>query len=477
MDKRIQQENEHEKEFTAYSFDGVEENASPLEYFEEEEDALFNEKHQSHLQHSQAYYKKVNTLFSTKEIFDRIGYGLAAHQFINILFFLAGGGVFFVGLIHGVRSALSGLIASFVREYSKYQTISRSFISNSGILFGFSFIALVLAIRLRSPTIFALALLIGSIGVVTYGELYDRLLQEGMKHERKNKFLKRITHWGLLITAGAFFLAGALIEFIGMKGNQITVLGYTFPVTGYFITFELAAIMFIITGFVLSKIPLKTIKPKIHSLKEFIIIYYFEIKEQIKQLFKNKNLALLFIGAILISCVEVLGASYYGYRVYQMFNNTLFGGFFNVAIVFGIAIFASFLGPIITRYFQRKTGLMPMFVFGSMLVAIFPLTLIYNHHFFAVLAAASCSVIGSSILGVAQGLLAKKILTPSTRKLFFHSLEILLVIPFLIIVPLGALVAYFGSFNLLFLLLAGMLVIVIVPLYFTLVVRTQHKRL
>lgn len=477
MEEKPSFEKKHEEEYTAYSFDGVEENASPLEYFDEDEDADFNKTHQEHLQSAQSHYKKLNRLFSTKEVFDRVGYGLAAHQFITILFFLSGAGVFLVGLIQGIRSALSGLIASFAREYSKLQSVPKKIISRAGIIFGFSFIGLVLAIRIKSSILFAIFIILGSIGIVTYGELYDRLLREGIKHERKNRFLRNITHIGLIITAIAFFVSGALIEFIGMKGNQITLFNYTIPITGYFITFELAAIMFIITGFIISKIPLKIVKPKIHTLKQFVVVYFHEIKEQTKQLFATKNMSYLYIGAILISCIEVLGASYYGYFVYDMFKGELFGGFFNVAIVFGIAIFASFLGPLFTKFLHNKTGLTPMFVFGSLLVAIFPLTLVLNQHFYPIVAAASCAVIGSSILGVAQALLARKLLPPSVRRMFFHSIEMLLVIPFLILVPLGAFVAWYWSFKTLFMTMAVILLAVVVPLYFTLVLKTHRKRL
>lgn len=477
MEKSLSSEKKHEEEYTSYSFDSVEENANPLEYFEEDEDAKFNQRHQEHINNTNKHYKKLNRLFSTKEVFDRVAYGLAAHQFISILFFLSGAGAFLVGIVYALRSALSGLIASFVREYSKLQTVPKKIISRAGIIFGFSFIGLVLAIRLHSPILFATFLLIGSLGIVTYGELYDRLLKEGIKYERKNKFLKNITHLGLIITAVAFLVSGAIIQFIGMNGNKIIILGYTIPITGYFVVFELSAIMFIITGFVLSKIPLKNIKPKIHSVKEFIKIYYHEMKEQTKQFLTNKNLLLLSFGAIIISCVEILGSAYYGYVIYEMYKNVLFGGFFNVAIIFGVAIFASFLGPLFTKFLHKHTGLTPMFVFGSLLIAILPLTIVLNQHFFAVLAAASCAVIGSSILGVAQALIARKILPPSLRRVFFHSIELLLVIPFLILVPIGAFIAWYWSFNILFITMVVALLAVVVPLYLILVLKTHRKRL
>lgn len=470
-------EKKNEEEYIPYSFDGVEENISPLEYFKEGENAKFNQRHQEHMRKTNKHYKKLNNLFSTKEVFDRVAYGLAAHQFITILFFLSGASAFLVGIIYALRSALSGLIASFVREYSKLQTVPKKVISISGIIFGFSFIGLVLAIRLYSPILFAIFLIIGTIGIVTYGELYDKLLREGIKHERKNKFLKNIAHIGLIITAVAFFLSGAIIQFVGMHGNKIILLGYNIPITGYFVVFELAAILFIMTGFILSKIPLKNIKPKIYAVKEFIKIYYHEIKEQTKRFFTNKNLLLLYLGAIIISCVEILGSAYYGYVIYDMYRNVLFGGFFNVAIIFGVAIFASFIGPMLTKFLQKHTGLTPMFVFGSLLVAILPLTIVLNQHFFAVLAAASSAVIGSSILGVAQALLARKILPPSVRKAFFNSIELLLIIPFLIFVPIGAFIAWYWSFATLFITMAAAIILLAVPLYLVLVLKTHRKRL
>lgn len=458
-------------------FAGVEENENPLTLFEEDADEEFNKEHRDYIKLAKKRNKKLNSLFTTKEIFDRIGYGFAAHQFITILFFLTGASAFFVGIIFAFRNALTNFFSSLLRELSLVRTISKKFISISGIIFGFSFLGMVLGLRVESSVLFAISLIVGSIGVVTYGELYDRLLREGIKHEKRSWFLKRITHYGLIITALCFFISGALMEYVGMNGEPLSILGMTLPVSGYFIAFEFAAIMFILSGFILSKIPTKEIVSRVFDANHFIKTYIHEIRAHLRLFFTNKYVLYLFVGAILVAVIETLGAAYYGYYVFDMFRYQLFGGFMNVALVFGIAIFASFLGPTITKFLRRTTGLAPMFVFGVLLLSLLPLVLVYNANFYAVLVAASMAVIGSSILGVSQSLLARKLLPASERKVFFQSLEMLLIIPFILFVPLGALLAWKAGFEVLFAILALLLVFVVAPLYFMLVAVSKRKRL
>src|SRR4030042_2080480 len=133
-----------------------------------------------------------NRLLTAKEIFDRIGYGFASVQFINILFNLAGAGFFLIGVINGLKTVLSLIISSFLQEYVKIKQISKKFMSKAGILFGISFLFIALAVVIKSLALFSVALLVGSIGVVTYGDLYSRLVEQALKKEKMSKFLLRI---------------------------------------------------------------------------------------------------------------------------------------------------------------------------------------------------------------------------------------------------------------------------------------------
>nr|MCK4930437.1 hypothetical protein [Nanoarchaeota archaeon] len=118
--------------------------------------------------------KKNIKLLTFKEVLDRVGYGFASVQFINILFYLTGAGFFLIGVINGLKAILSLIISSFLQEYSKIKAVSKKFMSKAGILFGISFLFIAMAIVIKSVPLFAVALLAGSIGVVTYGDLYNK---------------------------------------------------------------------------------------------------------------------------------------------------------------------------------------------------------------------------------------------------------------------------------------------------------------
>jgi hypothetical protein len=449
------------------------------EQADQELDETYTQTDFSVVAKNQTRYKKLNTIFSLREIFDRIGYGLGAHQFINILFFLTGAGALVVGVVNAFRDIFSDFFASFIKEFSHLKSLGKNFISRAAIIFGFSFLGILLGIRLQSTFIFALAILLGSVGVVAYGHLHVQLLETHLRHERRNKFLQHVSHYGLLITLIAFLLSGFLLEYFGMTGEQLTILGLTVPVVGYFIVLELAAIFFIISGFILGQTTLPATAQKSYSLLKFFKEYFRESTVKAKYFFSDRYSSFLFLGSLLISVVHTLSASFYGYIIYTFYLDQYAGGFLNVAIVFGIAILVSFLGPWLTRVIQREAGLAPMFVFGTLLMAIMPLTLLYNPHFYAVVMAASLAILGSSILGVAQSMLTHKLLGPSDRATFFTSLKVISTIPFLLLVTLGAYLAYASGFPFTSLLqfIILLLVGVVTPLYLWLVIISQRKKL
>lgn len=402
-----------------------------------------------------------NNLFSCKEIFDRIGYGFAAHQFITILFFFTGAPIWLVGIISGAKDVLSVVFSSLIQKYSTVKSISNKFISRSGILFGFSFLIIAFAIKLKLVWLFAIAFLFGSLGVVTYGELYGKLLDSVIKHEKRGTFLKNIAHLGLIITGFAFLASGIIMDHYDM---------------GYLVAFEIASVVFILSGFVLSKIPSNRDVAH-YPMKLFFHEYLYQVKTQLKMVKKNRTVRLMFLVAILFGVIQSLGNAYYGYFIYTQFENMFFGGLTNVAVLFSFAILVSFIGPALTRYVQKNIGLTPMLVFGTLLVAMMPLVLAYNPHFYAVLVACGLAVIGSSIVGIGQGMLARKLLDVENRKLYFRSLSIIVLIPYIILIPIGAFIADIYGFVALFRVLLILLVAVVAPLNISLVIISQKRKL
>lgn len=460
-----------------HSLDEIKKNLVAQGLSDKEINRHLDTSYNNFLSASKSKYTRLNSLFSIKEVFDRLGYGFAAHQFITILFFISGAGPFLVGIVNGLRDIFSSVASAFIQEYSEVKTFGKNTISTAGMVFGFSFLIIALAMRLRSLLLFSVALIIGSVGIVVYGELYNRLLEEDIQHEKRSRFLRQVVQYGLVITAIAFVISGLILQTMGTADKTLVFGSFTVPVSGYFIIFELAAILFVLSGFILSKIPLKVRKARHYDVWQFTKEYFHQMMAQMKLFFKNKYTTLLFVGAILVSVIESLGASYYGYVIYQLFKNQLFGGFLNVTIVFGFAIIMSFAGPIFTKFFQQKIGLAPMFVFGSLLIAMMPLVLIFNQYFYAVVAAATFTILGSGILGVAQSMLAHKLLFEHERKVFFQSLGMFITLPFIVLVPLGAYIAQSFGFIALFKVIAITLLFVVAPLYFVLVIISNKRRL
>ncbi|MBW2990252.1 hypothetical protein KY348_00955 [Candidatus Woesearchaeota archaeon] len=420
--------------------------------------------------------KKNIRLLTIKEVLDRVGYGFAPTQFINILFYLTGAGFFLIGIVNGLKAILSLIISSFIQEYSKLKDISRKFLSKAGILFGISFLFIAFAIVIKSLFLFSAALLIGSIGVVTYGDLYNRLVEKTLKKEKMSKFLLRISHYGVLITGASFLVSGWLFDkFPIINTVKINLFGKLLPVYGYLIAFEITAIAFILSGYVLHYVKEKQVETG--KIKGLIKGYYYRIRIQTKTFLKNKYLLTLLFASSITGLIQILGNSYYGIYIYNKFKFMAFGGFMNIAVIFTFAIIVSFLGPAFSKYLNRKVGLAPTLVFGTLLLSMMPLVSAYNPYFMSISIANALSILGAAILGVSQGLLVRKLLTENLRKLYFAALSLAVIIPFIILIPIGSWIAQAYGLVLLFKILAFVLLLLAAPIYFVLVIMANKLRL
>jgi hypothetical protein len=169
-------------------------------------------------------------IFTFKEVFDRVGYGFASIQFVNILFYTIGANFLVIGLLNGLRSVLALILSSFLQEYSKVRQVTSKFMSKAGVLFGLSFLFIAMAVTIRSVPLFSVALLIGAVGVVTYGDLYERLAETHLKKEKLSKFLLNISHIGVIITGLAMVLSGILFDRFPILGaERFYIFGRSLP--------------------------------------------------------------------------------------------------------------------------------------------------------------------------------------------------------------------------------------------------------
>ncbi len=433
-----------------------------------------------HLDDRDATDKRNSRVFAARDLLDRIGYGASAPQFINVFFAFTGAGLFLVGLFNALRAVISMLFTTVLQEYAKVHKVSRSTIGGMGVLFGFSFLLMAFAIRARFVWLFAFAILLAGAGVVTYGDLYNKFVLETLRREKMGGFLRKMGQYGVLLTMVAMLVSGWLIDRFPETGAKVTLslFGASFAVTpiGYLLAFEITAFAFILSGYLLSFVTEQR-EERSYPLGKFIKEHYVSLRGHWRGFFHHRYVCLLLIATAIAGILETLAASYYGIYLYREFSNEWLGPVLNVAVVFSIAILASFLGPWFTKKVQRAIGFSPMLVFGTLLTAILPFTFVVNTHLAAIAAAAACSVLGAAMVGYAQGLLARKLMDEETRKRYYLSLGFLLAIPYLVLVPLGAWAAQLLGMRALFLIVGLGLVIVVTPLYFVLVAMANKERL
>lgn len=439
-------------------------------FLEDEVDKALNKKAKNKVSSTQ---KKTNRLLSTKESFDRLGYGFASPQFVNILFWLSGANYFLIGIMNGLKTILSLVFSSVLQEYVKYHTVPKNKIANAGLLFGFSFFIMAFAALAKQPYLFAIGFLMGSLGIVTYGDLYSALARAMMKHERRSHFLQKAAFYGVIISGLSMLVSGVLIDEIS---TTITLFGMELKIHGFLISFMITAFAFIIGSYVMSMLPDPREK-KFSELGRFLAHHTKVVGQHMRVFTKNPHVLLLLLPAILTGLLQILGTSYYGIFIFQEFKTQWFGGFTNVAILYAVALFASMFGPTFTKLMQNNIGLAPNLVFGTLLSAILPFTLVFNPHFYAIMAALVCSVIGAAIIGTAQGLIVQKIMDFDSRKSFFVTQSFFVAIPYLVLLPLGAWFAQSFGLEQLFLVIAYGLALVVAPLYFLLVIMTNKMRL
>jgi len=422
---------------------------------------------------------KNNTLFSSKEFFDRIGYGFASQQFINILFMLSGASLFLVGFINGIKTAIVYLISGFLKEYSKVKYFGKSYISTAGIIYGLSFLGMAFAVVLHNPPLFIISLLVGSVGVIAHGDLYTSFFRSILKNEHKKTFLKFISYFGIFITAISLILAGLLMDLFPINGVSLSfnpswlnlVSPVNFKIYGYLLAFEITAIMFILSGYLMSFIDEK--KEAVYGSTMYVSAFmkqYFKTANEDKKIFvKNRKILLLTIAASAMTILQIIGNSYFGIFIYEHFKNQFMGGFMNVAIIFVIALITSISGTMLTKAFAKNLGEAPMLVFGTLLVALLPLTMYFNPNLYAIGLATALSVIGGAVVGVAQGLIAERLMDEKELAKYYNGLGFVSLLPIIVLVTMGAIVAQIYSLQALFLVLGIALAGIVMPLYFILV--------
>lgn len=415
--------------------------------------------------------------FIIKDLLDRVGYGFGSVQYINILFYLVSGSVFLLGVANAIRTVLSLLSMLVLEEYCKIKSVYKRMIGYSGLILGFTFILFAAAVYLHSTVMFLIVLWINAIAIVPYGSLYQKMFRQSLIEERKKYIIGRLSYAGLGVTCLALIGSAALLDMFAIDGKSVTISGTEIMVYGYLIVMAAASLSIIISSYILYFLFWRRIEEHTgKSLMQGVIIAFGRAKEYWLAVQKDKVLLVMTLTGILLGIIQALGSSYYGLFIFKRMADQGFGSWMNVAAVFVLATLATAFAPSITRSVSREYGKVPMLAFGAALMAIMPLSFAFNPTLVTVSMGTIVGIIGSSINGVATGLIIRDRVKDAEIPTYIQMNTILSVLPYLIFIPVGAVFAEVIGISKLFVGLAAILVVIVLPAYFGILLMHRHDK-
>jgi hypothetical protein len=417
--------------------------------------------------------KRNNLLMRNKYFVDRVGAGFSSIQFLNILFSFTGASFLFIGIANALRSAINTIASSVAKEVVDKRAISKRVIVVTGIIFGFSFLFIALSISLLSRWLFAVSMIVGGIGFVIHGDIFQIYIDRYMGKWKSQMFGGWMTTLGILTTVVALIISALIMDSVPLSGKLIVlpVLGMVL-FFGFLISSEVSAFSFILSAYLLMKMKL-VFEERQGRLN--VLDYLYDLKIKMGDYFKNKYLLVLTLATIFSAAFQALINCYVGIYVYQKYGEVFLGGFLNVGVMFGLALLAALLGPILTSKLSKNLGVAPMFVFGTLLMAILPLTLAYNNFLPAIIAANALSVLGAAFIGSSHGIVASRLLNKEDRNTFYMSSGLFAIIPFLVIVISLASLAQHAGLAVLFKYVGFGIIACLFPLYFLMVLWLSKK--
>jgi len=385
---------------------------------------------------------RVGARIGVKELFDKVGFGFGSQQFVNIALSTMGASLLAIGLLNGMKVFFSQIFATLMNMWSKKDERLLSF---SAILLGANFFLLGYAVFIHSMALFTLSILISSLSVVTYGDAYKHLV----KSMSRVRFLEILMRYGIFLTVLVMLVAAHLLDIIKLP-------------FGFYIVFAAAGTCFVFSALV--ALPLLQGKNDNATVPNS-----FSLLKDSSYFIKDKVLLVLTIAATITAALNTLGNAYYGIFIFENLGKKGFGGFLNVSIVFGLGLLVAFLVPKVTSRSSQAYGKFPMLLFGTLLMAMMPLSFYHNPNIVSVSIGTIIGIIGAGMVGTAQGLVALDSLKDDERVRFFNFLGAATVIAYLILIPLGSLLAYWYGMTFLFLLLVLALCLLVAPLYLLIV--------
>jgi hypothetical protein len=403
-----------------------------------------------------------------KEFFERLGHGLSSQQYLNILFNLIGAPLYLIAVLNGAKVFLGSAVSYMLYARTTRRVITHLTVPTSALVFGFSFILVALAVYIRSILLFMVAVLVGSITLIPYGDIYHQLFRNLTDAAGRALRHPHFTAFGTLVTSIGLVGGAYLLDTLPLAGRRmpvpLTSNLFQLRLSGYWLVLELTALCFVASGLLAYAI-IKAADRPAHSAPTSVRM----VLRQVKQ---NRTLALLLVASSLTSLMTTLGHAFYGVFIYTELGAVGFRGFMNIAVIFVIAVFTALLAPGITHRNIREYGRFSMLLFGVILMAIMPLSYFYKPNLISIAAGTILGVFGSSVLATAHSLVINHTLPMDARKGLAQSAALAALPCYAIGIPLGGIIVYLFGLPVLFLCLSlGMLLML--PIYG--LVATHHK--
>lgn len=413
--------------------------------------------------------EKNNTLIKYKILVDKLGAGFSSIQFLNILFFFTGASFFMIGIVNALKSAINTVTSSIVKRRAERGHFSTDLMILSGIFFGLSFLLVATSVNFGWSWLFAISLLVGSFFFVIHGDMFQIFLDRYLKKLKPGIFTERTTFIGIVVMAVSIFLSALLLEKIPITGVQfkLPIIGLS-HYFGYWLSFEIATIAFIMSSYLFMRIKITLVSFNVQD-QGYTGGYFSEMRQSARKYFSNKYLLILTLAMIFVGVFQAIMNAFVGIYMYDSYKNVFLGGFLNVGFMLSLALLVVLIGPLITGKMNRNLGVVPLFVFGTLLMAILPLTLYYNAYFPAVVVANLLCVLGAAMIGAGHNLVAVRLLNEKERESYYTFSGIFALIPFAVLVILISFFADKYGLVRLFKYLGFGVVTCLFPIYFVMV--------
>lgn len=279
----------------------------------------------------------------------------------------------------------------------------------------------------------------------------DEILSSLLRVEKRGKFLKRFSNFGILITAFSVFLLAWILDVfpVSISVSYRNLYQIILSSSGIIIGFSIGSLLFIIVFSLLI-----THSKDLGEIKEKKVEGGFNFSF----IFKNP----LLISSSLFLASVILLFIYLGPFLYITFYN-LTHPYLNVAIVIITGIIAPLFAPYITINSLKAFGKLPMLLFGLILYLIMPLAFYLQKDTSSIVLATLIGMVGVTISRMALDFHLRDISKEKTYKAYSRLINVLVYILLVILSIFSIFIVKYLSVKKVFLLILMLNLIFVIP--------------